>query len=257
MIFPVRYHDKEYTISADSRKGKSELMLLFHGLACTKEYFGEMVGDTRFTNFSLLIPDLPGHGNSFKDKDFSYSMEEYAAVIQLLLRDFPYQKIHIVGHSMGGTIGVLLAEQLPQLATFTNIEGNLISEDCGIISRKTTNVSFDQFRDKAFAELQEKMGKSPEPGGKAWANSSTSTDPLAFYKSAQSLVLWSDGGELIKKFLALKAKKTYIYGEHNGTMPILDRLVDVQKIAIPHSGHFPMIDNSVGFYKTLAEMLCF
>ncbi|MCP4023291.1 MAG: hypothetical protein GY729_15715 [Desulfobacteraceae bacterium] len=50
------------------------------------------------------------------------------------------------------------------------------------------------------------------------------TSPFALYRSAKSLVLWSDSDQLLGKFKGFTCKKSYFYGEDNQNMPILKEL---------------------------------
>ena len=79
--------------------------------------------------------------------------------------------------------------------------------------------------------------------------------PLGFYKSAESLVRWSDSGELILRFRNLPCRKAYFYGEKNADIVALHRLNYIEKIMIGSSGHFMMNDNSDGFYPRLGRFL--
>ncbi len=79
--------------------------------------------------------------------------------------------------------------------------------------------------------------------------------PLGFYKSAESLVRWSDSGELIFRFKNLPCRKSYFYGEKNSDMVVLHRLNSIEKVMIGSSGHFMMNDNPDEFYSRLRTFL--
>ncbi len=203
----------------------------------------------QFADFQLLTVDLVGYGDSSKPQDFTYSMEDQAKLLGLVLQDLAHSRIHIVAHSMGGAIGLLLEEDLPnEIASFVNIEGNMIDEDCGLVSRKTTTVSFEEFRDNIFDRIR---NNGPEP----WKKLSVKSDALGFYRSCESLVEWSDSEKLLDRYLHLETTKAYIYGEQNSDMEILGRLGDARKIPISASGHFVMNDNPVEFYHRLYEIV--
>ncbi len=81
----------------------------------------------------MLIVDHIGFGSSSTPENFSYTMEDQARIIEELLSILPQWKIHIVAHSMGVAIALFLgAQTFSRVLSFSNIEGNLISEDCGI-----------------------------------------------------------------------------------------------------------------------------
>jgi pimeloyl-ACP methyl ester carboxylesterase len=159
---------------------------------------------------------------------------------------------------MGGAIGLLTAETLgSKLKTFVNVEGNLLGEDCGILSRKTISVPFETFSSTLFDQLQEMMARSEEKGTRLWASWCKKTAPYAFYKSAESLVAWSDSGDLLKKFQLLPVRKTYIYGKNNfhSLTKQLQHLQSIPSFGVARSGHFVMNDNPQDFYRVLSRFL--
>lgn len=255
MSFEVEFNNKKYFLATDYRESSDALILLIHGLGCTKDSYKEMFNDKKFNNSSLLAPDLLGYGNSSKPEEFSYLMEDQAEVLSKLLKSVSYKEIHIVAHSMGNAIGLLLTRKLPNIKSYTNIEGNLIAEDAGLLSRKTASVSFEEFDKSFFNELRDIIGGLDEVGAKIWVEQTKKASPLAFYKSAISLRDWSDNGELIKTFEALTCKKAYLYGSENATMPIVGRLDENLKVEIPNSGHFIMDDNPEAFLSTLDKII--
>ena len=93
-------------------------------------------------------------------------MEGMTATVRDLLRDHATEtaRLHVVVHSMGGAIGVPLAEQTPiPLASFINVEGNLVGADCGMLSRRTAEMDPTQFRDEKFARLKARARDADDP----------------------------------------------------------------------------------------------
>jgi pimeloyl-ACP methyl ester carboxylesterase len=226
-----------------------DLILFLHGLACSLDTFRDVTAKNYFPDASLLLVDLPGFGRSAKPDSFSYTMEAQAELLAGLLRCFAGEHIHIVAHSMGGAIGLLLAEQIAErIASFTNIEGNLVSGDCGIMSRGIANLSADAYSATLFHDQEREFR------GHQQLRFSEST-PDAVYKSARSLVAWSDNGQLLKKFHDLQVRNVYFYGEENNTMPVLQQLGFVEKIMIPQSGHGLTTENPDAFYPRLARFI--
>ncbi|MBW2606528.1 MAG: alpha/beta hydrolase [Deltaproteobacteria bacterium] len=128
------------------RECGEELIFLLHGLGCSKESFRDIWIRDEFKNYSILAIDLPGFGESSKPDDFSYKMDDHALVCAEVLKEFSSKQLHIVAHSMGGAIGLLLPPAvLNRTLSFANLEGNLIREDCGILSRKTIDHPFHEF----------------------------------------------------------------------------------------------------------------
>ena len=227
------------------------MLLLLHGLGCSKESFRDIWFRDEFSDYSIMSLDFLGFGDSSKSDKFSYKMEDQASVCAKVVNEISSKKVHIIAHSMGGAIGLLLpASLLNSALTFANLEGNLISEDCGIVSRKTISVSFQKFEKEGLPNLKDLSKSLGE--GRLFLDSAL---PLGFYKSAESLVRWSDNGELISRFKNLPCRKSYFYGEKNSDMVVLHRLNSIEKVMIGSSGHFMMNDNPDEFYSRLRTFL--
>ncbi len=254
-IFNIVFKGMDLAISSKIRQADDELILFIHGLGCTRESFEEVWQSSVLNGFSIATFDLVGYGDSSKPIDFSYSMEEQAEICKELLTHFHYKRLHIVAHSMGGVIGLLLAESvMDTLHSFVNVEGNLIGADCGM-SRRVASVSEAEFEKRLFHGLKQMASKSSNRGERLWAIWYAKSHPMGFYRSAKSLVEWSDRGDLLGSFLRLGCKRVYFYGEANSHLEVLALLEGVEKICISKSGHFPMIDNPQEFYSRIAEVL--
>jgi pimeloyl-ACP methyl ester carboxylesterase len=202
-IMNIQYHHQTFHIGTKYQQHSSELLVFLHGLGLNKDTYHELWNYAQFQHYSLVTRDFIGFGESSKPDDFSYAMEDQASIMMQGVKHFTEEKIHVVMHSMGGAIGVLLAEQLKdKLGTLVNVEGNLIGEDCGLVSRKSIAVSFEEFKTTLLPQLIATFGSQL-----------AQASPVAFYTSAKSLVSWSDSGELLKKFLQLQTKKCYFYGD--------------------------------------------
>lgn len=110
-------------------KNKSPLLLL-HGFAGSSRYWHPYVNKL-IHNFQLIIPDLPGHGNSeFRGNDFRFE----AAVDQILdeLLCIENRPMGIIGYSMGSRFGFYFLSQRPERfhrAFFMSGTTGIIDED--------------------------------------------------------------------------------------------------------------------------------
>jgi pimeloyl-ACP methyl ester carboxylesterase len=233
----------------DFTPSSNEVVLFIHGLACSHESFRNLSDKIYFPGKSILILDLAGFGKSSKSESYSYSMEAQASLLEKLLSLLPEWNIHIAAHSMGGAVALLFSSDvMKRVKSFANIEGNLISEDCGILSRGIADLPFEEYRDKLFKTHQSEFkGHSQLRFNE--------TTPFVVYNSAASLVKWSDSGELIKRFNALTCKKCYIYGEENQGMTVLNYLGPIEKYMISKSGHGMMTENPTEFYTVLTGFI--
>ncbi|MCY6355935.1 alpha/beta fold hydrolase [Clostridium sp. ZS2-4] len=252
----INYKGTQINLSTKFRNINNELIFLIHGLGCSKESFEDIWHYSLFDDYSILTVDLVGFGNSSKPHDFSYAIEEQANICKLLLDKFQHPKIHIVAHSMGGAVGLLLAESIKdRLATFINVEGNLVSEDCRFVSRRTIGFPLQDFKDNKFHKMKSASEASENSGIRLWGKMLENSDPLGFYKTSKSLVEWSDSSRLLQIFNNLGLNKIYIHGDKNSQMDVLNQLLSIKKISISNSGHFVMNENPDEFYIKLHTIL--
>ena len=193
--------------------------------------------------------DFLGFGKSAKPENFSYNMEDQAGIIEELLSILPVWDIHIAAHSMAGAIALLFKPgTYSHIISFSNIEGNLISEDCGMLSRGITSVPFDEFKSVMYNKQVIEFKDHHQLRF-------NETNPFAVYNSAKSLVNWSDSSELLNKFRSLGCRKSYFFGEENENMEVLKKIDFAQKYMINKSGHGMMTENPNEFYSKLAEFI--
>ncbi|WP_090007284.1 alpha/beta fold hydrolase [Lentzea albidocapillata] len=83
------------------RGGNGPLLVLLHGLGATGEVWQDVVEDWEG---SWLVPDLPGHGRS--NRLGRYSFGSLAAAVADAI---PREPVTVVGHSLGGVVGLALA----------------------------------------------------------------------------------------------------------------------------------------------------
>ncbi|SEQ18702.1 Lysophospholipase, alpha-beta hydrolase superfamily [Lentzea xinjiangensis] len=75
--------------------------MLLHGLGATGEVWRDVVRDWPG---SWLVPDLPGHGRSPRIERYSFG-----SLAAEVARVVPREPVTVVGHSLGGVVGLALA----------------------------------------------------------------------------------------------------------------------------------------------------
>lgn len=241
----------EWDVAVDYRITEGDLVFFIHGLGCSRKSFRDVWHQDDFAELSLMALDLVGFGDSTRSPDFSYTMEDQARICDALLEMFPERPLHIVAHSMGGAVGLLIpSARLEKALSFNNIEGNLIGEDCGMLSRKTIGISYEEFEKDYFPYLKTRFQE--ELKGKVFMDQTT---PLAFYKSSESLVSWSDSGWLLKRFKSLPGRTSYFYGTESANPKVLEAIEDLYRESIAQTGHFVMNDDPNRFYDKLYHRL--
>lgn len=93
----------------DYGKSKSQAIVLLHGWGQNIEMM-KSVGDQFQENFRIIIPDLPGFGQSSEPK-YPWELEEYVKFLEEFLTNLKVLNPIIIGHSFGGKIGLLYASR--------------------------------------------------------------------------------------------------------------------------------------------------
>jgi len=75
--------------------------------------------------FQVLVFDQRGHGRSFHASKGGYQPSSYAADLLGILNELGWQKVYLVGHSMGGRVALEFVAQNPHRVT------RLVIEDIG------------------------------------------------------------------------------------------------------------------------------
>ena len=250
----IEYAGRRLLIATKHRRNGSDWVVFLHGMACAKESFDEVFNDELADNYSLLTFDFLGFGGSDKPEDFAYSLEDHAKIAKLVIRHFAPDSVTVVGHSMGGAIGLILVRELEKLVSFVNVEGNLIPEDAGIVSRQTADQPESEFVENGFNNFLEGLKTSDEPAFRSWANWYENSSPIAVHRSGMSLVIWSDSGKLMPYFNDLKSK-AFVYGDKTDVSLLLPKFLGVDVYSIPDSAHFMMLDNPTAFYAAIRNHL--
>ena len=96
-------------------------IILIHGAFSSGKDWGLVVPHLAHS-YHLLIPDLPGHGQSRNVTPFSV---EYSSRLleQLIRRHAVNRKAHIVGHSLGAHVAINLASSYPAVVNAVFVSG--------------------------------------------------------------------------------------------------------------------------------------
>lgn len=109
------------------KKGSGPVLVLIHGFPDSGEIW-EPLASVLSEYFTLIMPDLPGSGNSELKGDTS--LAEMAAGLKKILDAEGINKAVIAGHSMGGYTGLAFARLYPEaVAGFSLIHSTPKADD--------------------------------------------------------------------------------------------------------------------------------
>jgi pimeloyl-ACP methyl ester carboxylesterase len=93
--------------------GSGPVLLLIHGIGDNSTTW-EAVQDKLAQRFTVIAPDLLGHGQSDKPRA-DYSVAAYANGMRDLLGVLDIERVTVIGHSLGGGVAMQFCYQFPQL----------------------------------------------------------------------------------------------------------------------------------------------
>ncbi|MCH8534254.1 MAG: alpha/beta hydrolase [Flavobacteriaceae bacterium] len=94
-------------------EGEGEPLLLIHGFLENSTMWKDFTEKWKKSKLVISL-DLPGHGNT-PPQAYLHSMDLYAQICIALLLHLGVEKANVVGHSMGGYVGMELLHQNPKL----------------------------------------------------------------------------------------------------------------------------------------------
>ncbi len=241
-------------------------LLFIHGLGDSGLSFIEAFNQTSLTNYNILVPDLIGFGQSVDNDTDDYSFAAQLDRLVALLDATGIQRVHVIGHSMGGDLGTLFCEAYPARAlSLVNVEGNLTPDD-----RFITSLAMKAQQEGRFEQwlLEDLTGGIVVNWALQWPSciryiaSLQMCDPAAFLASAEQLYeLDSPDGDgqagiIGRKYQRLTLPKVYCLGSGRSScsQAFLDNH-DLRYQSFPDAFHWVMLDMPTAFYQFLADFV--
>jgi pimeloyl-ACP methyl ester carboxylesterase len=249
-----------------SGKGRTLVYLPGLGLPSVEQFISVVTHADMIGYHSLLI-DYIGSGFSDNSTGFDYSIENHARSVAAVLDSEGAKSCTVIGHSMGGTVAIMLAILRPDLVSKLIVAEANISPGGGEATRRIVSYSEIEYVNEAHQTFLEEVRKAEKEGdmtavfiNAAWSKA----DPSGLYKSSVALV---ELGETFKgQFQKMPIPRTFIYGEKSlpkdrseerPDVPDPDELetFGVQIAIVPNAGHAMMFDNLPGFVNILKQAI--
>lgn len=102
-----------YQTFGDDRPGEAPILLI-HGSTITGREDWSLVAPLLARHRKVIVPDCRGHGHS-TNPNKSYSFIELAGDMAALVRALGYTKAHVIGHSNGGNVALVVLVEHPDV----------------------------------------------------------------------------------------------------------------------------------------------
>ncbi len=248
----IQLEDKKISY-LDSEMGEKVLLLL-HGNSLSKDIFTSFFDSSLASEFRLIAPDFPGHGES--DQAPSYSVPGLAKIVLDFCQALKIENPRIVGHSLGGHVGIHVATQM-------NVAQLILMGTPLIDKLETFGLAY---KDARALELFGKSALTDDEAGELSVRSGVvqgakivqRVDRKFRQSLIDSLVAAGDPGEA-SMWHALTCKKKIILG-NDDTLVNLDLVLEaaahdeVMVVEQPF-GHTPFVSNPAKTTELLSGFL--
>ena len=259
----TKSHDWHYLDSIlDGAKGNeaenTEVIILLHGFAVDKDNWIRFARN--FPDHRIIIPDLPGHGESSFNQALTYDFHNQAFWLNEFTETLALKKFHLVGNSMGGGIAAFYAHAYP-----TKVNSITLMDAAGVHPPKPSKLQlilenneanplivrseddFDRLRE--FAMEDQPFLPWPAPGvlaRKAMARQSINDKIFADINEYAEKVKVT--GENLKLLSEINQPAFIIWGKEDRALDVSS--IEVFEAHLPRSqshimegvGHGPMIE---------------
>ncbi len=258
----ISYQDKNIFYRSG---GKGKAVVLLHGFGEDGSIWDNVTELEK--NFHLIIPDLPGSGNSEMLTGENISIDNYADLIkEIITKEFlkvsPVGQVPIaigiegaviIGHSMGGYIALAFAEKYPNLLNGLGIfHSSALADDDEKIKTRHKAIEFIQTNGaEAFLKTSipnlfgEKFKKEHADQIDVMIKKGESFTPSALIQYYNAMINRPDRTEVLKTF---RHPVLFIAGEEDNAVPLQAVLQQCHLPAtsyltiLPAAGHMGMLE---------------
>jgi len=241
----LRYHDIP---------GKGIPILFIHGMGCAASCdYPQVVSMPPLRGKRAILIDLLGSGFSDKPKSFGYTITDLACVIGEFIAKSKFKKVHLFGHSMGGSIAIEIASMYKKRIQSIIVSEPNLESGGGVFSRPIAEQSETDYVNRGHRLTIE---SAIAQGYRIWASSLSLSSPAAIHREAVSLV---KGGSPSwrEQLVSLPMPRTIIFGELSLPEPDVKRLPElgITVRIVRRAGHSMAWENPAGLAKNINASL--
>ncbi len=257
--------------------GEGPVIVLVHGITSDSSTWERVIpGLSR--RFTVIAPDLMGHGGSDKPKG-DYSLGAQASNLRDLLLALGHERSTLVGHSLGGGIVMQFAYQFPELSErLVLVDSGGLGREVSPLLRAATLPGAELVLPALAASrllavgsrvgsvldrLGLRLGTDLEQMARGHGTLSDPQARAAFVHTLRSVV--EPGGQRVnatsRLYLAGHLPFLLVWGERDSIIPVShahaahEQLPGSRLALLPRSGHFPQLDEPERFLEALLDFM--
>jgi pimeloyl-ACP methyl ester carboxylesterase len=234
-------------------------LVMLHGLGASAETtFLETASHEALSMYRRILIDLPGFGASRVSGNWSGTIEDQADVVALVLDRLQLVDVALIGHSMGGSVAIVLATRRPDLIERLIVAEPNLDPHTGEFSGQIVRTSESAFLTHGCETVLRALRLQARRGDRIAAVFGQTVEqayPQALYRSAVSLRADRDPSFRIQ-LETLAMPRLYIAGEtSNGVAGNELTPHRIAFVEMAKAGHVMMQDDPDAFARIVAEFL--
>lgn len=260
----------KYEISGQVGQVQAPKLVFLHGVMGSGANWRKITPHFQ-DQFQILTYDQRGHGWSFKPAT-GYSPEDYSLDLKMILDELGWNKVSLVGHSMGGRNALHFAQKYPQRLAALVIEdigpeGNKEAMQKTIDMVNTVPVPFKSKPEaKQYFEGEFAKRFGMVLGQYFYTNIEVLKDGSASWRFSKNAILtslmaghfqprWDAVRDLTVPTLFVRGDRStdFTRAEFDKVLALKNPMVRGAEVA--NSGHWVHFDNPLGFTEVLKEFL--
>ena len=232
-------------------------LLLLHGWGCDGSLM-QPVADGLADQFTILIPDFPGHGKSGRPPE-PWGVPEFAACLKAFLRETHFTPCHVIAHSFGCRIVTWLEAEDPAL-----FEKIIFTGAAGIRPRPSAEAQKRSTQYKKLKSICDKAGKVPflKPCAEKLKDHLRqkygSRDYNALDEEMRKTFVKVINQDLTDLYSQFQASTLLIWGDADTETPLWmaeemeKRIPDAGLVKLPGGSHFAYLEQ-IRYFNTVAK----
>jgi pimeloyl-ACP methyl ester carboxylesterase len=257
--------------------GSGPVVVLIHGITSDSRTWRRVMPYLA-RRFTVIAPDLIGHGGSDKPKG-DYSLGAHASYVRDLLVALGHDRASFVGHSLGGGIAMQLSYQFPERCErLVLVDSGGLGRGVSLLLRAATLPGSElvlpllaasrlleagRLAGGLLGRLGLRAGTDIEEIAHGHATLADRETRAAFVQTLRSVV--EPGGQRVnaanRLYLAEQLPLLLIWGQHDSLIPVAHahethEMLPASLLEVfADSGHFPQLDEPERFIDVLGAFI--
>ncbi len=268
-------HRVVYRVAGDLTSG-APVLLLVHGMAGSSATWRDVLGGLG-ARYTVVAPDLPGHGESDKPRQ-DYSLGAQANALRDLMVALGVDRATVVGHSLGGGIAMQLAYQHPQFCErLVLVSSGGLGPEVSWMLRALALPGAEYLMPALFSSYLRDAGNSVsrrlarfgirwphvEQEWRAFVSLVEPESRQSFVRTLRAVI--DTGGQSVsahdRLYLAVNLPTLIVWGERDRIIPVAhasaahEAVPGSRLVIFEESGHFPPSEEPGRFVEVLSEFM--